>query len=98
MRNHVFFAHAYHTRVCRMDRGLRAGRETTAFSRGALAAALSRAADLAIGQPMGFSLRVAVLAERLALASGFSDSAQRAVFYQAMLCNIGCNSEATALA
>jgi HD domain len=81
-----------------MDWGLRAGRETTAFNRGALAAALSRATDLAIGQPMGFALCVAVLADRLALACGFAESERRAVFYQAMLCEIGCNSEASALA
>lgn len=61
-------------------------------------AALSRATDLAMGQPVEFALTSCVLAVRLADAMGFDEAGLREVYYQALLRYIGCNADTQTLA
>ena len=63
-----------------------------------LIAALSLATDLGMGQPMEFALSACILAVRLGDTCGFSQAAQREVYYQALLRYIGCNAETDWLA
>jgi len=59
--------------------------------------ALSRATELAMGQPADFALRSCVLAVDLARALGMSTEDVREVFYIALMRYIGCNAETYAL-
>lgn len=63
-----------------------------------LIVALSRATDLATGQPLGFALKAAAIADGLARRAGLSDALREQVFQQGMLRYIGCNSEGHAMA
>ena len=60
--------------------------------------ALSRATDLATGQPIGFAMTSCLLADRLARLAGFDAPARLAVLQQGLLRYIGCNSETQAMA
>ena len=60
--------------------------------------ALSRATDLATGQPMGFAMTSCLLADRLARLAAFDAPARLAVLQQGLLRYIGCNSETQAMA
>ena len=60
--------------------------------------ALSRATDLATGQPIGFAMTSCILADRLARLAGFDAPARLAVLQQGLLRYIGCNSETHAMA
>ncbi|TKW80076.1 MAG: HD domain-containing protein, partial [Bradyrhizobium icense] len=55
--------------------------------------ALSRATELAMGQPADFALRSCVLAVDLARALGLAEEDVREVFYLALMRYIGCNAE-----
>jgi HD-GYP domain-containing protein (c-di-GMP phosphodiesterase class II) len=59
--------------------------------------ALSRATELAMGQPADFALRSCVLAVDLARALGMGTEDIREVFYLALMRYIGCNAETYAL-
>jgi HD-GYP domain-containing protein (c-di-GMP phosphodiesterase class II) len=59
--------------------------------------ALSRATELAMGQPADFALRSCVLAVDLARALGMGAEDIREVFYLALMRYIGCNAETYAL-
>lgn len=59
--------------------------------------ALSRATELAMGQPADFALRSCVLAVDLARALGMAAEDVREVFYLALMRYIGCNAETYAL-
>lgn len=59
--------------------------------------ALSRATELAMGQPADFALRSCVLAVDLARALGMSSEEVREVLYLALMRYIGCNAETYAL-
>lgn len=67
--------------------------EQTGIRRPELAAAFALATDLAIGQPLGFSLRTGILALRLADALGVDDATRRDVYWLAILHRTGCNAE-----
>lgn len=60
--------------------------------------ALSRATELAMGQPADFALRSCVLGVDLARALGMGAEDVREVFYLALMRYIGCNTETYALA
>jgi len=60
--------------------------------------ALSRATDLATGQPIGFAMTSCLLADRLARLAGFDEPARLSVLQQGLLRYIGCNSETHAMA
>ena len=60
--------------------------------------ALSRATELAMGQPADFALRSCVLGVDLAHALGMHAEDVREVFYLALMRYIGCNAETYALA
>jgi HD-GYP domain-containing protein (c-di-GMP phosphodiesterase class II) len=66
--------------------------------RAELVAALSRATDLSIGQPMEFAMKSCALSVRLADALGFGEKDRREAYYQALLRYIGCNAETDAMA
>lgn len=59
--------------------------------------ALSRATELAMGQPADLALRSCVLAVDLARALGMARENVREVFYLALMRYIGCNAETYAL-
>lgn len=59
--------------------------------------ALSRATELAMGQPADFALRSCVLAVDLAGALGMGGEDLREVFYLALMRYVGCNAETYAL-
>jgi HD-GYP domain-containing protein (c-di-GMP phosphodiesterase class II) len=61
--------------------------------RAELAAAFALATDLAIGQPLGFSLRAGILAVRLADAIGVDEATRRDVYWLSILHRTGCNAE-----
>lgn len=63
-----------------------------------LAATLSLAADLGIGQPMGHGLRSCLLATRLAERLGLPAEERRTTYYVALLRWAGCTSDARLLA
>jgi HD-GYP domain-containing protein (c-di-GMP phosphodiesterase class II) len=56
-------------------------------------AALSRATDLAMGQPLEFALCSCVLAIRLGDVLGYEEQVLREIYYQALLRYIGCNAD-----
>jgi len=59
-----------------------------------LVAALSLGIDLGFGQPMEHVLRQCLIALRLAERVGLSDEQRRAVYYTALLINVGCHTDA----
>jgi len=59
-----------------------------------LVAALSLGIDLGFGQPMEHVLRQCLIALRLADCSGLGDQDRAAVYYTALLVNVGCHSDA----
>jgi HD-GYP domain-containing protein (c-di-GMP phosphodiesterase class II) len=59
-----------------------------------LIAALSLGIDLGFGQPMEHVLRQCIIALRLAERAGLSDRDRVAVYYTALLVNVGCHSDA----
>ena len=59
-----------------------------------LVAALSLGIDLGFGQPMEHVLRQCLIALRLAERAGLDDQARAAVYYAALLVNVGCHSDA----
>jgi HD-GYP domain-containing protein (c-di-GMP phosphodiesterase class II) len=63
-----------------------------------LMAALSTAADLAMGQPMEQAMASCIVAVRLGEAAGFGEHDLRDTYYLALLRYIGCNADAAWLA
>ena len=59
-----------------------------------LVAALSLGVDLGFGQPMEHVLRQCLIALRLADHAGLSEQERVAVYYTALLVNVGCHSDA----
>ena len=59
-----------------------------------LLAALSLGVDLGFGQPMEHVLRQCLIALRLADHAGLSEQDRAAVYYTALLVNVGCHSDA----
>ncbi len=59
-----------------------------------LVAALSLGVDLGFGQPMEHVLRQCLIALRLAGCAGLDEPDRAAVYYTALLVNIGCHSDA----
>jgi hypothetical protein len=59
-----------------------------------LVAALSLGVDLGFGQPMEHVLRQCLIALRLADHIGLDDDGRVAVYYTALLVNVGCHSDA----
>ena len=59
-----------------------------------LVAALSLGVDLGFGQPMEHVLRQCLIALRLAGCAGLAEPDRAAVYYTALLVNIGCHSDA----
>ena len=59
-----------------------------------LVAALSLGIDLGFGQPMEHVLRQCLIALRLADFIGLDEEARAAVYYTALLVNVGCHSDA----
>lgn len=63
-----------------------------------IVAALSRATDLGMGQPLSFALRSCLLALRLGEAAGLPQATLRTVYFEALLRYIGCNVDTHMLA
>lgn len=63
-----------------------------------IVAALSLAADLAVGQPMEHGLRTCVLAMRLGEASGLGSEELAEVYWCALLQHAGCNADGPTIA
>ena len=59
-----------------------------------LVAALSLGVDLGFGQPMEHVLRHCLIALRLAEAAGLGEQDRMAVYYTALLVNVGCHADA----
>jgi HD-GYP domain-containing protein (c-di-GMP phosphodiesterase class II) len=59
-----------------------------------LVAALSLGIDLGFGQPMEHVLRQTLIALRLAERAGLGEDERAAVYYAALLVNVGCHSDA----
>ena len=59
-----------------------------------LVAALSLGVDLGFGQPMEHVLRQCLIALRLADQAGLGEQDRMAVYYTALLVNVGCHSDA----
>jgi HD-GYP domain-containing protein (c-di-GMP phosphodiesterase class II) len=59
-----------------------------------LVAALSLGVDLGFGQPMEHVLRQCLIALRLAERIGLSEEERAAVYYTALLVNVGCHTDA----
>ncbi len=59
-----------------------------------LVAALSLGIDLGFSQPMEHVLRQCLIALRIAKALGLNDEQRSAVYYTALLINVGCHSDA----
>src|SRR6059058_3150374 len=59
-----------------------------------LVAALSLGVDLGFGQPMEHVLRQCLIALRLAERIGLDEEERAAVYYTALLVNVGCHSDA----
>src|SRR5499427_6341648 len=59
-----------------------------------LVAALSLGIDLGFGQPMEHVLRQCLIALRLAERVGLDEESRAAVYYAALLINVGCHSDA----
>jgi HD-GYP domain-containing protein (c-di-GMP phosphodiesterase class II) len=63
-----------------------------------LVASLSLGVDLGFGQPMEHVLRQCLIALRLAERAGLDEEDRAAVYYTALLVNVGCHAEAHAQA
>src|SRR5216110_1440980 len=59
-----------------------------------IVAALSLGIDLGFGQPMEHVLRQCLIALRLAERMGLGDEERAAVYYTALLINVGCHTDA----
>src|SRR5437899_2080774 len=59
-----------------------------------LVASLSLGIDLGFGQPMEHVLRQCLIALRLAECAGLDDDLRAAVYYTALLVNVGCHTDA----
>src|SRR6266700_5130826 len=59
-----------------------------------LVAALSLGIDLGFGQPMEHVLRQCLISLRIAERVGLDDAGRAAVYYTALLINVGCHSDA----
>ena len=59
-----------------------------------IVAALSLGIDLGFSQPMEHVLRQCLIALRVAELIGLDDEARAAVYYSALLVNVGCHSDA----
>ena len=59
-----------------------------------IVAALSLGIDLGFGQPMEHVLRQCLIALRIAERMGLDDPTRAAVYYSALLVNVGCHSDA----
>ena len=59
-----------------------------------LVAALSLGVDLGFGQPMEHVLRQCLIALRLADHAGLGEQDRMAVYYTALLVNVGCHADA----
>src|ERR1700741_929966 len=59
-----------------------------------LVASLSLGVDLGFGQPMEHVLRQCLIALRLAERSGLVEQHRAAVYYTALLVNVGCHADA----
>src|SRR6266700_5264537 len=59
-----------------------------------LVAALSLGVDLGFGQPMEHVLRQCLIALRLAGHAGLGEQDRMAVYYTALLVNVGCHADA----
>ena len=59
-----------------------------------LVAALSLGVDLGFGQPMEHVLRQCLIALRLADHTGLDEQDRMAVYYTALLVNVGCHADA----
>src|SRR6185436_17253372 len=59
-----------------------------------LVAALSLGIDLGFGQPMEHVLRQCLIALRLAERAGLDDHERAAVYYTALLIDVGCHTDA----
>ncbi len=59
-----------------------------------LLAALSLGVDLGFGQPMDHVLRQCQIALRIAELAGLDEQARSAIYYSALLVNVGCHSDA----
>src|ERR1700739_347058 len=59
-----------------------------------LVAALSLGVDLGFGQPMEHVLRQCLIALRLADHAGLGEEGRMAVYYTALLVNVGCHADA----
>jgi hypothetical protein len=59
-----------------------------------LVAALSLGVDLGFGQPMEHVLRQCLIALRLAEGIGLDEEARAAVYYTALLIDVGCHTDA----
>ena len=59
-----------------------------------LMAALSLGVDLGFGQPMEHVLRQSMISLRLAETFGLSEDERSVVYYEALLVNVGCHSDA----
>ena len=59
-----------------------------------LVAALSLGIDLGFGQPMEHVLRQCLIALRLAERAGLDEESRGAVYYTALLVNVGCHTDA----
>jgi hypothetical protein len=59
-----------------------------------LVAALSLGVDLGFGQPMEHVLRQCLIALRLADQAGLGEQDRMAVYYTALLVNVGCHADA----
>ncbi|HEX9066571.1 MAG TPA: HD domain-containing phosphohydrolase [Streptosporangiaceae bacterium] len=59
-----------------------------------LVAALSLGVDLGFGQPMEHVLRQCLIAQRVATQAGLAETDRCAVYYTALLINVGCHADA----
>ena len=59
-----------------------------------LVAALSLGIDLGFGQPMEHVLRQCRIALRIAELAGLDEQTRSAIYYSALLVNVGCHSDA----
>src|SRR5436189_3681957 len=59
-----------------------------------LVAALPLGVDLGFGQPMEHVLRQCLIALRMAERAGLDDDTRGAVYYTALLINVGCHADA----
>ncbi|HTQ04178.1 MAG TPA: HD domain-containing phosphohydrolase [Polyangiaceae bacterium] len=75
-----------------------AGDDESGIRRAEIVGALSKATDLAIGQPLEYAFKSCLLGMRLGAALELDEATLREVYNQALLRYIGCNAETDALA